>query len=237
MKYFRSILVFFFSVGFIFISCTDYPSSPSPATEGNIKISVKNLNSSALGKIAGVTITEARIVIKEIEFESSLGDSLDFELEQPFIQDLLAGSALHEIQSVVVPFGSYKETEIEIDDLDKEDGAVYTQNPELQDKSILVKGFVNGDRSQAFTFSTKLEAEQEREFNPPLILDENSPSTNIVITIDMSKWFLLRGDNIDPRISDFRSIIEENIEASLDIFEDDDDDGEDDDHDDDGVEG
>jgi hypothetical protein len=216
-------------LNFVFVNCSD--STSSTPSEGVIKISIKNSSAGTLGKItSAITITEARVVIDEIEFESNLGDSLDFKLEHPFIQDLTSTSSLHEIESVEVPFGSYKETEIEIDDLDPEDGDVYIQNPELQDKSILVKGFLNGDSSEAFVFTSDIEAEQEKEFNQPLVLDENSPSTNIVISIDIDGWFMDdQGQDLDPRISENRSTIEDNIEASFDIFEDEDDDGENDD--------
>ena len=132
-----------------------------------------------------------------------------------------------------MPFGSYKETEIEIDDLDPEDGSVYTDNPELRDKSILIKGYLNNNPAETFEFSSDLEAEQEREFRTPLVLNENSPSTNIVLTIDMSKWFAnSAGEFLDPTLSANREQIEKNIKASIDVFEDDDDNGEDDDYDD-----
>ncbi|KAA3610707.1 MAG: hypothetical protein D8M58_20925 [Calditrichaeota bacterium] len=227
MKVMKSLLILSF-LSFILVNCSE-STSPTP-TEGSIKISIRNGSSTFAKTTSTITITEARIVIDEIEFESSLGDSLDFEFEQPFIQDLVSGNNLHEIESVEVPFGSYKETEIEIDDLDPKDGDVYAQNPVLQDISVLVKGFVNGDSSEAFVFTSDIEAEQEKEFDQPLVLDENSPSTNIVISVDIAGWFINdQGQDLDPRISENRSIIEDNIEASFEIFEDEDDDGEDDD--------
>lgn len=211
------------------VSCSDNPTSPVPTT-GTIKISIKSVGA-GLGKASSLaTITSARVVIEEIEFESSLGDTLDFELEQPFVQDLIMGSTLHEIETVEVPFGSYKESEIEIDDLDPEDGAVYTQNPELQGRSILVKGYLNGDPNNTFMFTSDLEEEQEREFEPPLVLNESEPSTSIVLAIDMGMW-LVDGDGnlLDPSFESNRSMIEGNIKASIDVFEDEDDDGEEDD--------
>lgn len=219
------------------LSCGDNPTSSTPNT-GTVKISVKgvSLNSSAASvKTAGiqaglVTITSARVVIDKIEFESSVGDTLDFEFEQPFVQDLVVGSDIHEIGTVQVPFGSYKETEIEIDDLGSEDGAVYTQNPELQNRSIVVKGYLNNDSQETFTFTSDLSEEQEREFEPPLVLDQDSPSTNVVLFINMDMWFVDKsGTLVDPRSPNNKEIIEENIKASLEIFEDEDDDGDRDD--------
>lgn len=221
------------------LGCEDYSSTPDPIpVAGTVKISVKSIYSGAFNKGAGnspvesVTITSAQLVIDEIEFESDGGDSLDFEFEEPFIQDLSLDTNLHEIQTVQVPFGTYEESEIEIDELTEKDSLLYVQNPELQDRSILVKGFIDDDTTQAFAFSSDLTASQEREFDPPLVIDENSPSTNIVLIINLDTWFVDDdGDPLDPRSSGNRETIEENIKNSIDVFEDEDDDGEDDDDD------
>jgi len=215
------------------VSCSNSPTSPVP-THGLIKISIKsvaNTNSNSLNKSASfVTLTSVRVVIEEVEFENSLGDSLDFELEEPFVRDLLVGSNIQEIETIQVPFGSYKEMEIEIDELGPDDGAVYSENPQLQDISIYVEGFLSGDPAQTFVFTTDLEEEQEEEFDPPLVLDENSLSTNVVLTINMDLWFIDENDNfLDPRSPANKSKIEGNIKNSIDAFEDDDDDGEKDD--------
>ncbi len=214
--------------------CDDNPASSNPVM-GSIKISVKSTSNTALVKASGITvnqikITSAQVVIEEIEFESVEGDSFDFKLKTPFVQDLLVDSTAHEIQSVQIPFGSYKESEIEIDDLDSLHGTVYTQNPELQNKSILVKGYLNDDPNETFVFSSDLEAEQEEEFDNPLVLDENSPSTSIVLTISLDSWFVDgNGNLLDPRIAGNKSQIEENIKNSIDVFEDENENGLDDD--------
>ncbi|RMD93031.1 MAG: hypothetical protein D6813_04825, partial [Calditrichaeota bacterium] len=219
----------------------DNPTS-SNTKIGSVKIVIrtstasaaKSLNASQNVKSGIATITSARVVIEKIKFQSSIDDTLDFRFRQSFIQDLTVGSNVHVIETVQVPFGSYKESEIEIDDLDPEDGAVYTQNPELQDLSILVKGFVNDDPNQNFIFTSDLSEEQEKEFNPPLVLDENSPSTNVVLFINMEQWFVdQNGNPLDPRSPANKEIIEDNIKASIDVFEDHDDDGKRDDGDED----
>ena len=221
------------------ISCSKNPTSSS-STTGTVKISIKSISggtpassNKVLGNTAGfVTITSARVVIDEIELESIIEDSLDFEFEEPFVKDLLVGSNIHIIETIQVPFGSYKELEIEIDDLDQEDGVVFTQNPDLQGLSILVKGYLNDDPSQTFVFTSDLDEEQEREFNPPLVLDENSPSNSLVLTIDLNTWFVdSNGNFLNPSIESNHSQIENNIKDSLEVFEDKDDDGEEDDDD------
>ncbi|MFQ5709398.1 MAG: hypothetical protein ACE5HO_18220 [bacterium] len=216
------------------LGCSDNPAS-SQATSGSVKISVKGINTGSAASVSKInalttTITSARLVIKKIKFESTLGDSADFKFRQPFVQDLVVGSKLHEIETVQVPFGSYKESKIKVDGLKAEDGAVFTQNPELQNLSVMVQGFLNGDQNESFVFTSELDEEQEREFATPLVLDQNNPATNIVLTIDMDSWFVDKnGAALDPRMESNRSKIEENIKNSIDVFEDENDDGEKDD--------
>jgi hypothetical protein len=217
------------------LNCSS-PTSSVPS-EGRIKISIKGVSStaSALFKTSAniVTITSARVVIDEIEFESNIKDSVDFELEEPFVQDLMVDTTLHEITTVQIPFGIYEEMEIEIDKLSNKNGAVFAQYPELQNLSIRVEGYLNSDPTNTFVFTSDLSEEQEREFDPPLIIDEGTPSTNVVLTIDMGMWFVDRNNNhLDPRLENDRRVIESNIKASIKVFEDEDDDGEIDDDDD-----
>ena len=224
-------------IGLLFVAqlgCSSNPISSVP-TSGTIKISIKSISSGApasaskiLGKAAALaTITSARVVIERIRFDSSVDDTLDFRFQEPFIQDLMVGSNLYEIGTAQVPFGSYKRSRIKIHDLDPEDGTVYTQNPDLQNRSIFISGFLNNDPNLAFEFTSDLNEEQEREFNPVLILDENSPSTSIVLTIDIDAWFMdSAGTPLDPSAPTNKSIIEDNIKNSIDVFEDEDDDSE-----------
>ncbi|KAA3612671.1 MAG: hypothetical protein DWQ05_18660 [Calditrichaeota bacterium] len=225
------------SIGLLILhtSCSSNPASPDP-TDGSIKISVRGVadgSSTSLKKMAtAIMITSARVVIEEIEFESSTEDRLDFELEEPFVQDLVAGSNLHEVTTVQVPFGTYRELEIKIDELDEEKSIAYAQNPELQNLSIRVEGFLNDDTNNTFVFTSDLSEEQEKEFYPPLVIDETNPSVNVVLAIDMGMWFVDSNNGLlDPTLEENKSRIESNIKASINVFEDEDDDGERDDDD------
>ncbi len=222
----------------LFAACSSNPSS----SNGNnaIKISIRSASTSSTVQKATqpsdttVTLTSVRLVIDEIEFESDIGDTLDFDLEEPFVRDLVVGPTVQEIKTVSVPPGTYKKLEIEIDDLHPRDGIVYTNNPDLQDLSILVKGFLNDDPTNTFQFASDLDEEQEQEFEPAITIDEDTPATNVVLSVNMNSWFVDRdGTFLDPRLIQNRSAIEGNIKNSIDVFEDKDDDGEDDDSDDD----
>ena len=229
MNSLEKILCLLSAAALVFLLGCDNPAAPVP-TEGLIKISIKSLSvptSQSLRKLAGAaTITNARIVIAEIEFENSVRDSVDFELEDPFVQNLAVDTSLHEIATVQVPFGSYKEMEVQIDELKARDSTAYQQNPQLQNLSIRVEGFLDDVVTDTFVFTSDVSAAQEREFKPPLVIDENSPTSNVVLTIDMGMWFVDEdGKLLDPRREQNRRAIEKNIKASFDVFEDEDDDG------------
>lgn len=179
-----------------------------------------------------IEITSAKVVIEKIEFENEQDASLDFKFEQPFVQDLVTLTTLEEVETVEIPFGVYDKIKIAIDDLDVEDGDVFTQNPELQNLSVLVRGFLNNDSTQTFEFSSDLSVNVDLEFDPPLEINQEVLSTNIVLGIDFANWFTARnGSFLDPSRAENRSEIENNIKRSLRVFEDRDDDGREDDRD------
>lgn len=236
MSAFKKLIALGAILPILYLSCS--PTGPAP-TQGNVKISVRAIGNTSAAKsssplINSVTISSAQVVIREVEFESSFEDSIDFELEQPFVRDLAVDSTLQQITTIQLPFGTYEEMEIEIGRLDSTDGAVFTQNPLLQNLSIRVQGFVDADPSNTFVFSSDISVEQENEFDSPLVVDETTPSTNVVLMLDMSRWFVDDNNNpIDPTLAGNQRAIESNIKASIKMFEDDDDDGHDDDDDDD----
>jgi hypothetical protein len=237
MRSFKKLFTLGAILPILYVSCS--PTSPVP-TEGRIKISVKAIGNTAAAKssstlIDSVTITSAQVVIGEVEFESSFKDSIDFELEQPFVRDLAVDSTLQQITTVQLPFGTYEEMEIEIGPLDSSAGPVFDQNPQLQNLSIRVQGFLDGNLANTFVFSSRISVEQENEFEPPLIVDETTPATNVVLTLDMRTWFVDENNNpLDPTLEANRRTIENNIKSSIKMFEDEDDDGQDDDDDDNG---
>jgi len=208
--------------------------NPQSSNAGSLKLSIKAI-SGTLPKAAGsqaqqVTITTAKVVLDEIEIESTGGDSLDFESASPLVVNLNLTGALTELSTVTLPFGTYEELELKIDKLDSTDGAVFVDNPDLQNRSVFVQGFVDGDPNAVFVFSSDLEAEQKQEFSPPLVVDANSPTSNIVLAIDTRIWFSDgAGGFLDPRESQNQGAIARNIRASIAAFEDENDDGEDDD--------
>jgi len=223
-------------------SLTGCGKDPIASNGGTMKLSIKAA-SGGLGKSAGsqaqqITITSARVVLGEIEIETTNEDSMGFESEVPLVVNLNLTGAMTDLGTVSVPFGIYEEIELEIDKLESEDSLAYRANPDLQERSIYVKGYVDGDTNAVFILTSDLDEEQEREFSPPLVVDANSPQVNVVLSLDTTTWFSDgRGGYLDPRLSQNQEAIERNIKASIKVFEDDDGDGNDDGDDDDNDDG
>ena len=241
MKKLLVILIAIAALVYLINGCGKNPQSSNSA---NLTLSIRavtgSLNKNASPPAQQVTITSAKVVIGKIEFETALRDSMDFKSRTPLVVTLDLTGKPTPINAVSVPLGTYSEMEFEIKRLRATDGQVYLDNPDLQNRSISVRGYVDGDTSATFVFTSALEEEQETEFSPPLVVDANSPQTNVMLTLDTTMWFSNgAGNYLDPRIAQNQQTIERNIKASIQAFEDEDGDGEDDDDDgsddDDGV--
>ena len=160
----------------------------------------------------------------------------------PVLLDLPLGGGAAQAFTVEVASGTYDELEFEIhkpeDDGDGDDAAFLAAHPDFRDVSIRVTGSYNGT---PFTYTTDLSEEQEQALVPPLSL-ETATATDLTLFVDIDNWFRTRaGTLLDPASANEgganESLVEDNIEASVDVFEDDDRDGDDDDDDGDDDDG
>jgi hypothetical protein len=177
--------------------------------------------------VASVHIISAEMVVAEVEFENTAeAESLSFETDIPYILHLDLVNQIQPLDTALIPAtGSFEKFQYKIAKLEKKYGEIYSQNPELQEQSILIKGYLNGNAADTFTFSSSVTEEQEREFNPPLSLDQGT-SANMLLTVSVTGWFADgAGGLVDPRVENSHSTIEGNIKASLRVFEDEDNDG------------
>ena len=213
-----------------FAACSNNPVTPD-GKNGNLTISIVGSNSPGLQLSKSSlcncpTLTSVRAVIEKVELENSLDASVDFKFNQPFIQDLVTITSLAEIQTLQVPFGTYDRIRVSIDDLDSQDGDVFTNNPELQNLSILLQGYVDNDTTQTFTFSSDRGFTIDLTFDPPIVINDSTASKNIVLGVDFNSWLVDKyGRFLDPAEPGNQERIEANIEKSLQVFEDNDRDG------------
>ena len=190
-----------------------------------------------------LTLTRVAMVLRDVELEQEFGECEDlpdvidddcqefetgpFLLELPMDQTVQTAFAISD-----VPLGTYDELEFKVhkpEDAVDGDTSFLTNNPDFVDVSIRVEGDFDGT---PFVYETDLNAEQEALLSPPLVVTDGA-SVNVTFSVDVETWFrALDGSLIDPATANKgelnEGIVEDNIIASIDIFEDDDRDGDDD---------
>lgn len=193
-----------------------------------------------------LVIERVALVLAEIELEGvddddcEDGDVIDdcdeFEAG-PYLLELPLDGSIDQVVSIQVPAGVYEELEFEIEVPDDDTGPeadFVAANPDFEGVSIRVEGTFNGE---PFVYLSDLDEEQELELDPPLEITEGADATNLTLSLDISGWFVDgNGDLIDPASANDdgpnEGLVEDNIERSLEAYEDDDRDGDDDSDDD-----
>jgi hypothetical protein len=149
----------------------------------------------------------------------------------PYLLDLPLSTGASRAFSIEVPAGSYREVKFKVHKATAETDATFiAAHPEFAQRSVRVVGTYNG---VPFVFTSDATANQEHEFDPPLVVD-GTTATDLTLFVDLSTWFLVDGVLVDPAQANdaqpLASVVKNNIKASVRAFEDDDRDGEDDHH-------
>lgn len=236
-------------------ACDDDPTGPGGIPAGmnlvGLSVSIGSPGGAALAPalmaqgleltdgVNTLVIESAEVVVREIKFErvetagcdSTVDDDDCEEYEVgPFLVPLpLDGSVSSEIEAVLEA-GVYDEIELKIhkpEDDDVMDSDFLTDHPGFARISVRVTGTYN---DAPFTYTSDLDEEQEIELIDPLVVTESSAPENVTLTIDISTWFVGPGDLlIDPATANDgepnESLVEDNIQASIEGFRDDDEDG------------
>jgi hypothetical protein len=216
-------------------------SDPGSSSDHKVSVKMKVQSSTTSQKISQTpstqaidSLTEIKLLVEELELESTFDDdSLDFEVDDLIVNLPLDGTEFT-LTSATVPDGVYDEFEMEMEGPDEDsniqDPDFYNGSGDDDDDgySIVIKGVYNGED---FTYRSEEDFELELGFNPPLEISNNT-SPSIAINVDPSSWFKdSSGNDLDPNDPNNREKIDENIENSFEVEEDDDDDSEDDDDD------
>lgn len=210
-------------------------SSSDPKLEG-VKMQMKAVASSSTigGKTSatGLTFTEVRLGVEELEFETDLEDSEEdnsgeddsekVEFEGPYTVDLINGTSNPSFGLTDVAGGVYDEIEIDVEPV-MEDG-----------NSIFIRFTYEG---KTYEFSTTEDLEIEIEDLDGYTVDENT-LTNMLVLINLDSLFA--GIDLSTAVADEDGVIRINDTSNEDItddildqFEDSCDAGEDSDDDDD----
>jgi hypothetical protein len=129
--------------------------------------------------------------------------------------------------SVNIDAGTFEKVQFQIHKPEGSgDAAFLAANPGFAGVSIRVQGTWNGT---AFTFASDLDAEQEIELSPPLVVSQTG-TTDLTLFFDTSSWFKTSGGLlIDPASAakgqPKEATVQGNIKGSLRAFRDNDEDG------------
>ena len=153
----------------------------------------------------------------------------------PFLLDLPLGSGVEKVFSVPVDTGTFDELRIRLhkpedDGSDPADLAFLAAHPEFAAISIRAIGTWNG---APFTFTSELDAEQEMQLTPPLVVTDAGANVDVTLKVDVATWFADgNGGLVDPATANKggqnENLVRDNIEHSFDAFQDEDHDGHDD---------
>ncbi len=202
----------------------------SKKTAPNVQVtmsgSAMNMAKLQTSNTDSLVITMIKIHLDELELES-VEDSLDIEVNNTIISLPLGGAPIVLSDQEVIP-GLYTSFELEVERPDSDEPRPTDTDfwDESGRYSVVVIGTFNGE---PFKFRSMEDFELEMEFEPALLLGDDSES-RIHISVDYMSWFRQNGVFVDPRVASNREAIEARIELSFDVASGDmDDDDEDDD--------
>lgn len=165
-----------------------------------------------------MSVDSAKVLVEELSLEHvNDRDSLDFSLH-PFVMTLDPSQPSQEVALSEVPFGIYDEFELEIDDAERwlgiDDEDFFPSAAASDGFSIIVYGRYDGS---PFVFRTDKKFKVEMDFEPELIVDENSSNNlEIRLMVNLNDWFLAaNGQQIDPNTPQAQVQIEEAIRRSF----------------------
>lgn len=154
----------------------------------------------------------------------------------PLLVSLPLGvTAITALVDVSAPAGQYNKLEFKVHAPKfPRDSAFIAANPGFDSVSIQVTGtFSHAGTRSDFTYTSRLEAEEEVAIDPPLVVDSTA-TASVTLRFDISGWFAGPGGVglVDPGTGNQgganEQLIRDNIKSSINAFEDDDHDGHDD---------
>jgi hypothetical protein len=175
-----------------------------------------------------VVIESAVFVLGGLKLETAgLDSTVDWVFEASAVVPLdLTGTPTLAFDTDVPP-GVYKELEVSVDKLEVGNVAeelLITDWPDLADASVLVTGTVtvDGGSPVAFTFAAALDIDLELLFDAPISFTAGDDGLTLVsLVIDRSGWFYGVEGMLNPSDPANRSVIESNIQASIELQYDD----------------
>lgn len=137
------------------------------------------------------TITEARMNIRDIRFDTSTSDTVvgeTYTIAGPYVMNLLDGTALPADIVFTAPAGNYQRVDIRLDEANIED-ALLAQTDELLTNALIIKGThdYNGVTDGTFTITVKVTEDIRFEPVNGIVVDTDA-GANIVLSYNVTDW-------------------------------------------------
>ena len=232
--------------------CSDSSSNPSSGPQMSFNLATRAAGAAPAPGITlappdtiiqgsdELVINKVEVVLREIEFERENDDSCDdLAVNHDACEEVKAGPVLLDLPlgvgaqhkfTVSVDTGTFDQLKFEVhkpeDSGDAADQAFLAAHPDFAGISIRVTGTWNG---APFTYTSDLDASQEGELSPPLVVTETT-AAEVTLKVDVGSWFQNGGALTDPATAGAggpnESVVSNNIKSSFEVFEDEDHDGE-----------
>ncbi len=177
-------------------------------------ISVRDRNGSEAGVL---TLTEARVALKEIKFKKSGEDAGEAKYQGPYIVDLLSGVVTPELPAIRLGAGDYERIELKLAKL--EDGQV-ADGDVMAHKSIYLAGTYTGNTSAGavtdapFTLTFELDDEFFLSGDEALVISDVEPNP-IIVAFRLNRWVAFDDSEINDKNVDFSQVAVSGGEISL----------------------
>lgn len=137
------------------------------------------------------TITEARMNIRDIRFDTSTSDTVSgttYTIDGPYIMDLLSGTALPTNIEFNAPAGNYQRVDIRLDESNIEDGLL-SDTDELLTNALIVKGTHNYNGVTDGTFTLTIKVTEDIRFEPTngIIVDTDA-GADVTLNYNVTDW-------------------------------------------------
>jgi len=221
----QALNIFALISGILLMSCKEDSTAPA-ITGGSLSLkseytTVVLAKTSGASVVDSIKITRARFCIRDVKFKNAAEDSINFK-SAPFVLDLNLTGAAQTVGVAEVKLGTYKRIEFDVHRLERPDIAGLADTVQFGDflkdehYSVIISGTMYiGGKDSAFTYRSKIDAQQKIDLVPNLVVSEQANSVSTTLQISSANWFKFNNQLLDPTDKNNEGKIDEAIKVSI----------------------
>ena len=211
-------LIMLLITSLVLFSCGEdsTPTTNNQPETGELNVRLRIIPAGTLNPSDVVSMSKARVVLRNAEVKTSSGTSVALFQNGPIIVDLATIDTSGVIGTLSLPYAQYTEASLSIGPLVQSDGTIYTDNRDLQNQSCSIAGFVTTLITEPIEYTSNLTYETAKVLEQPILISNQQIAEDLLITIDLSEWFLdPEGSFIDPEPGENKDLIDATIVNSI----------------------